>query len=70
MRLALRALTWESPQDALDDVNALVGALTAAAVAPLALVEKLSGAVQATQQQQVEQQQQQQVQAVQPQENQ
>lgn len=53
--IALRVIEYDSPQDALDDINALLGTVTTVAKAPVALIERVAGTVQQAQQQQQQQ---------------
>ena len=50
--IALRVIDYESPQDALDDLNALIATVVGAAQVPLQLVEKVSASLPEQAQQQ------------------
>lgn len=52
--IALRVIDYESPQDAIDDLNALLATIVGAAQVPLQLIEKVSSSLpeQSSQQQQ------------------
>ncbi|KAH7623779.1 hypothetical protein Ndes2526B_g01025 [Nannochloris sp. 'desiccata'] len=57
--IALRAIDYESPQDAIDDFNALVATVVGAAQVPLQLIEKISSSLpEQSSQLQLQQQQQ------------